>query len=534
MKTTAIYARYSTDLQNERSISDQLHVCRERAQREAWKVFDCYTDYALSGANMRRPGLQQMMRDAREGCFNIILVEALDRLSRDQADIATIYKRLDFHGVEIITLSEGRVGTRDVALLGMMNQHYRVENANKVRRGLIGRIMDGKAPGNISYGYRVVRQRDGSGEPIRGGRRIEKKHASIIRRIFRNYAEGQSPKKIAHRLNQEGVAGPRGREWNPSTISGDRFRGIGVLNNELYAGVRVWNRVTFVHDPETGKRVSRFNPPELWIRKDVPSLRIIDQRLWDRVKRRQHKTRRPESLGGAKFRKRRRKHLLSGIVRCGLCGGRYVPVRHNRLGCAIHNDRGTCKNGLRISRATLEAEVLGTLKDRLGRDPRLCVAVCAMYARRLIDMEAQREAKIDLYRDELSRIEVQREQAQQAIRKRQHARAGVTAELLELNRRHQVLAHEVARAVTSRPDAGVLKTYRDHVDELVQTFSRDTQRAETFETLRALIGSVVLRPNKDRKSLFVEIEKDPPIISSPPPSKKLGRQQLKATDLGGR
>src|SRR5262245_52697666 len=101
MKSIAIYARYSTDLQNKRSISDQIHVCRERAHREGWKVFDCYTDYALSGASMRRPGLQQMLRDAREGSFSIILVEALDRLSRDQADMATIYKRLHFRGVEI-------------------------------------------------------------------------------------------------------------------------------------------------------------------------------------------------------------------------------------------------------------------------------------------------------------------------------------------------------------------------------------------------------------------------------------------------
>jgi site-specific DNA recombinase len=172
MRTTAIYARYSTDLQNERSITDQINACKDRAQRERWKVFDCYSDYALSAASMRRPGIQQMLQDAHDGNFDVILVEALDRLSRDQADIAIIYKRLQFCGVEIITLSEGHVCTRDVAFLGMMNEHYRVENANKVRRGLIGRIREGKAAGNISYGYRVVRRLDVNGEPVRGERRI--------------------------------------------------------------------------------------------------------------------------------------------------------------------------------------------------------------------------------------------------------------------------------------------------------------------------------------------------------------------------
>jgi len=134
----AIYARYSTDLQHERSIADQLQVCSERAQREGWSVHECSTDYALSGADLNRPGLRNMLRDVRAGKIDIILSEALDRLSRDQADIATIFKRMQFVGIDIVTLSEGRVGIVDVGLRGTMNHLYRVENANKVRRGQRG------------------------------------------------------------------------------------------------------------------------------------------------------------------------------------------------------------------------------------------------------------------------------------------------------------------------------------------------------------------------------------------------------------
>jgi site-specific DNA recombinase len=511
MKTVAIYARYSTDLQNERSISDQINACKERARREGWKVFDCYSDYALSGANMRRPGVQQMLEDGRAGNFNVVLVEALDRLSRDQADIATMYKRLHFCGVEIITLSGGRVDLMDVGLLGTMNQLYRIENANKVRRGLIGRIREGKAPGNICYGYRVVKRRDVNGEPVRGERRIDKRQAYVIRRVFRNYAEGQSPNKIARQLNAERVAGPRGGQWNPSTISGDRLRGIGILNNELYLGVRVWNRVTFDYDPDTGRKVIRYNPPELWIRNEVPSLRIIDQRLWDRAKKRQNKVRRRDRFESAGFRKRRNKHLLSGIVRCGLCGGGWDIRRYGRLGCATHNNRGTCENSLRISRGTLEERVLGALKDRLGNNPLLCVALCAAYARRLIESDEQRRGKVSAIRAELKRIEIQREQSLLA-RKRRHAKADM-AEQPQLKQRYQVIAQDLARAMAARPDPVAMKMYRDHVSELVQTFSRNVQRAET-ETLRSLIGSVVLRPSKDGTTLVVEIESTP-TISAP-------------------
>ena len=504
MKTVAIYARYSTDLQNERSIADQINACKDRVQREGWKVFDCYDDYALSGASMRRPGIQKMLQDAHDGNFDVILVEALDRLSRDQADIATIYKRLQFCGVEIITLSGGFVDLLNVGLLGTMNQLYRIENANKVRRGLIGRVREGKAAGNISYGYRVVQRRDANGEPVRGERRIDKKEADIIRRIFRNFAGGQSPKKIARQLNAEGVAGARGRVWNPSTISGDRSRGVGILNNELYIGLRVWNRVTFVYNPETGKKVTRSNPPELWVRNEVPSLRIVDQRLWERVRKRQQKLRRLERRASAASVKPRSTHLLLGIARCGLCGGRWEIRPRGLSGCWAHNHRGTCKNRLRISRFTLEAMVLQALKDRLGTDPLLCVALCAGYARRLIEFDEQRQVKIDAYRNELKRIEVQRGQALQE-KKKGHAKTGNTDNLLVLKTRQQAIEQEIARAMASCPDPGAVKTYLGHVDAFVQTFSRNIQQAET-EALRSLIRSVVLRPNEDRSNLTVEIE----------------------------
>lgn len=51
--------------------------------------------------------------------------------------------------------------------------------------------------------------------------------------------------------------------------------------------MRVWNRQSFVKDPDTGKRQARLNPPEMWVTTEVPELRIIDAALWDRVKARQ-------------------------------------------------------------------------------------------------------------------------------------------------------------------------------------------------------------------------------------------------------
>ena len=116
---------------------------------------------------------------------------------------------------------------------------------------------------------------------------IDEAEAEVIRRIFRDYAAGKSSRAIAWALNKDGIAGPFGHAWGPSTIHGNPQRGNGILNNELYVGRLVWNRQRFVKDPDTDKRVSRQNPPAEWVIQDVPERRLIDQALWDAVKERQ-------------------------------------------------------------------------------------------------------------------------------------------------------------------------------------------------------------------------------------------------------
>ena len=118
MTAAAIYARYSSDLQRDASIEDQIRLCKERAKREGWRVVNCYTDHAISGASLIRPGMQMLLQDAQAGKFEVIVSEAIDRLSRDQEDIAHIYKRIRFAGVRIVTLSEGDVNELHIGLKG--------------------------------------------------------------------------------------------------------------------------------------------------------------------------------------------------------------------------------------------------------------------------------------------------------------------------------------------------------------------------------------------------------------------------------
>jgi DNA invertase Pin-like site-specific DNA recombinase len=150
----ALYARYSTNMQSERSIDDQFAVCEERCLSEAWTIVARYHDKAMSGSSMaRRTGLLELLEAARRGEFDLVVAESLDRISRDQEETAGTFKRLKFCGVNIFTLAEGRVTQMHVGFKGTMNAIELEHIAMRVRRGQDGSVKAGKAPGGRSYGY---------------------------------------------------------------------------------------------------------------------------------------------------------------------------------------------------------------------------------------------------------------------------------------------------------------------------------------------------------------------------------------------
>jgi site-specific DNA recombinase len=225
MTRVALYARYSSDNQSVASIEDQFRICREHAAREQWKVIGTYHDAAISGASViLRPGVQTLLQDAQRGKFDVVLAEALDRVSRDQADVATLFKHLRFAGVQIVTLSEGEISELHVGLKGTMNALFLKDLAAKTHRGSRGRVEKGRSGGGLCYGYDVVKHTDAEGEPIRGERTINEAEANIIRRVFLDFAAGISPRAIARRLNDEGVPGPDGALWTDSTLRGHTAR----------------------------------------------------------------------------------------------------------------------------------------------------------------------------------------------------------------------------------------------------------------------------------------------------------------------
>lgn len=507
MARAVIYARFSTELQNEKSTEDQIALCRAHAARQGLDIVGIYEDKARSGASVfGRDGLTRLMDAARDRAFEVVLVEALDRLSRDMEDLAGIHKRLSFLGIEIRAVHDGIADAILVGIRGLIGQMQREDGAKKVRRGMAGVIRDGRHAGGRAYGYRPVPGRPGELE-------IAEEEAQVVRRIFAAYAAGRAPREIARELNRDGAAPPRGTRWNASTINGNAQRGAGIIFNELYIGRIVWNKVRMVKNPDTGKRISRPNPRDQWQMVEVPQLRIIDDEIWRRAQHlKAERARLTTNL------KRRPAHLLSGLLRCGCCGsGMSVHDRDKtgktRIRCSAVRESGSCSNRRILYLPDVEKAVLEGMAEEL-KDPRLIETYVRKYneeRRRLAATAVATRTQLERKRD---RLEHERQRAIDMVIKGVIGEDDARIRIAEL--KSQVLQAEAELAsldetpkiIALHPAA--LDRYVETVDRLAAVLADHAQaeddRGSLVSDFRALVHSVTIHPNAPRNGFKVEVK----------------------------
>ncbi len=500
----AIYARYSSDNQRDASIADQLRVCRAYAERQGWTICEEYTDHAVSGATLLRAGFQALMRDALNRRFDVVLAESLDRFSRDQEDTAGLFKRLTFAGVNIVTLAEGDITHLHIGFKGTMNALFLKDLAEKTHRGLRGRVEDGKSAGGLCYGYRVVKALN-AGTVTTGEREIDPEQAAVVERIFRDFVAGVSPKQVAKNLNREGIAGPFGGAWSPSTIYGNGKRGTGILNNELYIGRLVWNRLRYVKNPDTGKRVSRLNPEAEWMRKKVPELRIVPDDLWTAAKSRQQQTRHTMKTVGAFGAAKRPQYLFSGLTKCGICGAGFIMSGKNRLGCFGARDQGRCDNHLTIRRDEVEARVLRALEEKLLQQD-LFEEFCDEFTREMNRLRMERRASLSSAKRGVERIGTRIKKLLNLMLDDEIAVDEGKAEIKALDARRKELQAQLETADEPPPllHPEMADLYRQKVTTLAQALERSETRTEAREALRGLIDAITLTP--DQGELRIELK----------------------------
>ena len=335
----AIYARHSTKAQD-RSVPAQLDRCREIAHRHGATVVEEFADEGISGAIMlERPAIMALLTAASYQDFEFVLLEDLSRVSRDQADVATIYKRLLYHGVQMWSVTEGPINELHIGLKGTMNALFRKDLSDKVRRGLRAAVANGGIPGGRRYGYDVVPSL-GAG----GLRKINEAEAAVVRRMYSEVEAGRPFREVARALNADGIPSATGSLWYASTLVGTASPRRGLMRNPIYRGRVVFGRFMSVRNPVTG-HVERHPLPESeWTIIEVPELAIVTAEQWDTVQailgtRRPGRPRRERPPQASRVIR----YITSGRIWCGDCGARVATATSGYLICETWRKTGTCR-----------------------------------------------------------------------------------------------------------------------------------------------------------------------------------------------
>ena len=515
-KNVLLYARYSTDRQDEVSIETQVDLGKTFNDDRGWNLIEVFSDAAVSGTSFKsRPGIQALLKRCARGDIDIVLCVTLDRISRDVEHSAGILKTLNHLDIELWTVhGGGRVTDMEVGIRAVLSQELIEQIRYRTLEGMKSAVRKGKAAGGLSYGYRVAQQYDAKGDRIPGLREIDSDQAAIIQEIFREYAAGRSPTQIAQDLNKRGIPGPRGLKWRDTAIRGHVDRGTGILNNEAYRGRTIFNRRKFRKNPKTEKREARVNAESTWVIIDNPELRIIDDALWNKVKARQIAVRSNyDATTTNKLNKTHRpSYLLSGILRCAHCGGPYAISGKDRYSCTNRGKKlpidilggGICTNSKTISRQELEDRVLTCIPNALWNLVNIETVVAAS-KKRLAARHAQAGINIPALEHQITTKQQEQNSILKQITDRIQASRPVIASLDdmvdELEARINDLKHQLEVARTTKP----VNLADDVTPEIVQRvinavmyYVREHADGETKQPfiimIRGLIQQVVIGP----------------------------------------
>ncbi len=543
-KTAVIYARYSSAMQDGSSIDGQILACRKIADQYGLKIVGTFEDRAKSGQSEDgRDGYAAMLAGIRKRDFDIVVVEDLTRLSRNDADTVRFKEIIEFNKIEILTQTGWKKGS-DFAVHGLINSFDKGTRAVGVRRGQSLCLSLGQVPGAPAYGYRVVQNKPGEHE-------IDAEAAKIVVRIFSEYAAGRSPNKIAADLTREGIPTPASYRdsrykdsttWNSQAFVGGMYA-KGILGNRKYIGEIDWNTHSSERSPYTKKSVRRMNPVEQHTKHLNPALRIIDQPLWDAAQKvRTDRSVKKFGAGGKVTRRpvvARGEHLLSGLLRCGTCNG-HMRISNtsrdgtSRVACAAAHQHHTCEHTKTYDVDELKNGILAGMVENLLSDEMIDVALEAYRTEKNqgVKNDSEKKAverKLNALNVEIARLvdatmkmdkppaefytKIQTTEVERAsLEERLHQLGGPGNNLLQFpvaspkfKDIYRKSVFEVHRAMTKKPDTPESRVaFRNLIDSIVvhPTAKRMPYEFTPYARIAAIQGLNLFPPHRTTKEVI--------------------------------
>ena len=288
MKKAALYARFSSQRQNETSIEAQLEECYNYCRENKYEVVGEYIDKAISAKTDDRPEFLRMIADSSKEIFEAIVVYQLDRFARNKYDSAIYKRQLKQKGVKVYSakeqISDGPEGILIESVLEGMAEYYSAELSQKVKRNLRQNAERGWFNGGYPpFGYKVVEVDCGTYKKKK--LEIDTDTAPIVRQVFEMRANDISLLDIVDYLNQKGCKTVKGNKFQKTSLSV-------MLKNKRYIGTNIYSGIEY---PNT-----------------IPT--IIDEELFDRVQAIIKKHQHSPGIGKAD-----ESYFLTTKLFCGKC-----------------------------------------------------------------------------------------------------------------------------------------------------------------------------------------------------------------------
>ena len=372
----AIYCRLSQEDRDKKfkeddseSIVNQKLMLADYAKNKNWIICKIYSDDDYSGSDRNRPAFCELIRDAKEKKFDIVLCKTQSRFTRELELVEKYINGLfPVWGIRFVSIVDNvdtdvRQNKKARQINGLVNEWYLEDMSDSIKAALTARMKAGYFIGSMPpYGY--DKDPNNKGKLI-----INDDEAKIVKEIFELYLEGNGKTKIARILNERGIPNPshsklqRGVKiglshkgsshlWRYSTITN-------ILNNEVYIGNLVQART---YNPTYKSHRSVPSPKEHWIRVENTHEPIIDYGTWSRV--------RNECLSKATEQSTKKQtgynseHIFSRKVYCKYCNSvcrvAYTrKIRYYRCSTKLY-DTNECR-GVTVFESTLKKIVLNEL-----------------------------------------------------------------------------------------------------------------------------------------------------------------------------
>lgn len=510
-KLVAIYCRVSTIEQAEEgySIEEQERLLKKYCEDNSYTIFKVYSDRGISGKSIKaRPAMKEMLMDADEKKFNMVITWKINRVARNMLNLLQIVDLLEKNNISFKSYSENfetetPMGKFSLQMMGAVGELERGTIAQNVKMGMMARAREGRWNGNVVLGYNLKEKCNSTNKKRKDTELvINESEAEIVKTIFKMYSQGNGYKAIASQLNKFGYTTKRG---NPFSVNGIKD----ILKNPVYVGKIRYNVLQNWNE----KRRRHKNPNPIIV--DGIHEPIISKELWDKVQKMLENSKgKPSRIYDGKF-------PLTGILKCPKCGAGMVIMRSSKKRkdgtmhrieyycCSAWKNKGTAvcnSNAINVKKAN--EYVFKKLSELLNNDKLVKDIVSNINSTRKAMVEPSKD-ELEKILKELEKIEVKKRKVFEAYEDEIISKKDFSDRIADIKVRQEMLQQEANNLKINVLDDNVQEVSYDFIKSVLSSFdkmlSELTTREQQKRLLHMLISKITINKDRDIESIELNI-----------------------------